>query len=98
MFNFQNLNGLFNLAPETLSQINQAASVASVPKPAPTPAPTAAPTPSFTLPPNFNFGGIAPPTSTQATPTPPARPAPTPTPSFALPPNFNFGGMMQPAT
>ena len=91
MFNFQNLNGLFNLAPETLSQINQAASVASVPKPAPTPAPT----PSFTLPPNFNFGGMMQPaTQVTSTPTPPAMAAPTP--SFNLPANFNFGGLAQP--
>lgn len=85
MFNFQNLNGLFNLAPETLSQINQAASVANVSQPAPTP--------SFTLPPNFNFSGMMQPAvqPTRApeqpfitdTPAPAPAPAPVAAPSPA---------------
>lgn len=37
MFNFQNLNGLFNLNPETIAEISRAAAVATVPDPTPTP-------------------------------------------------------------
>ena len=86
MFNFQNLNGLFNLSPETIKEINQAASVAAVPAPAPAPAPV----PSFNMP-NFNSPGMMQP-STE----PSFRPIPAPAP--VVTPPTPSGGMLTSAS